>query len=173
MIVGIIRKSPGSKEPEKSIDRQKEYILNMRKPLGLKDQGVRWIIDICEGDEPGKRKEFLAWINDEVQMEATTHALCESVDRWFRSWHGLMYFHNHLRPNKVQLHLGGVPNMYDTTGELQIDPVFYFELQHVFSYYWLMRIRDGRRKGIDRILKGDPETRKKKYPGRPRPRGTR
>lgn len=165
MIVGIIRRSTekGAKEP--SIERQKESILKLRDSLGLKKQGVRWIVDICSGDDPDGRKEFQEWIADEVMMEATTHALCESVDRWFRSWHGLMYFYEHLTPNGIQLHLGDVPNMYDSDGTLKSDPLFFFELQHVFARYWLLKIREGSRKGIDRVLK-NPKLRKEKYKGR-------
>jgi len=172
MIVGIIRKSPGDKEPESSTDRQKDSIRKLQKTLGLKG-GIRFLIDICEGDNPGGRLEFQDWVQDKELLKITTHALAESVDRWFRSWHGLMYFYEYLVPNNVQLHLGDVPNMYDEEGELKEDPLFFFELQHVFARYWLHKIRVGGRRGIDRILQGDPEVRKKKYPGRPRPKGTR
>lgn len=165
MIVGIIRRSTEKGVKEPSIERQKESIIKLRDSLGLKTLGVRWIIDICSGDDPDGRAEFQEWIHNEALLEATTHALCESVDRWFRSWHGLMYFEKYLTPNQVQLHLGDVPNMYDQEGSLLPEPYFIFSLQHIIANYFLIQNRQRQRTAIDRILK-DPKLRKDTYRGR-------
>lgn len=172
MIVGIIRRSTKKGTSEPSIERQKESIKKLMKERGLDGEGVRWIVDICSGDNPGGRIEFRDWVEDEEMLRITSHAFCESVDRWFRSWHGLKYFNEYLLPNNVQLHLGDVPNMYTEEGELISDSLFMFELQHILAHYWLVRSRENMRRGINRIRK-DPEMWKKKYPGRPRPKGTR
>ena len=160
-VAGILRKSP-SKKVEVSIKQQKEGIrARVDKDLG-KDTKIDWIIDICEGDNEEGRIHLLRWFK---KIKEYDMAYCLNVDRFSRGWLGLKWFHEIFLPNDCQLHfITEVPCMYDEEGLLKEESYLFFFILCGFANYWLIKIRKGRTRGIERV-KADPKLRAEKYKG--------
>ncbi len=160
-VAGILRKSP-SKKVEVSIGQQKEGIrARVDQDLG-KDVKIDWIIDICEGDNEEGRVKLLKWFK---KIKLYGRAYCLNVDRFSRGWLGLKWFHEVFLPNDCQLHfITEVPCMYDKEGKLIEEPYLFFFILCGFANYWLIKIRKGRKRGIERV-KANPKLRAEKYKG--------
>ncbi len=160
-IAGILRKSP-AKKVEISLGQQKERIREkVDQDLG-KDVKIDWIIDICEGDNEEGRIQLLKFFKI---IKSYDRAYCLNVDRFSRGWLGLKWFHEIFLPNDCQLHfITEVPCMYDEGGLLKEEPYLFFFILCGFANYWLIKIRKGRKRGIERV-KADPKLRAEKYKG--------
>ena len=160
-VAGILRKSP-AKKAEISIEQQKGPIkARVEEDLG-KEVKIDWIVDICEGDNELGRIKLLKFFK---KIDTYDRAYCLNVDRFSRGWLGLKWFHELFLPNNCQLHfITEVPCMYDKDGLLIEEPYLFFFILCGFANYWLIKIRKGRKKGIERI-KSDPKLRAEKYKG--------
>lgn len=160
IILGI-RKSPTKSEDEdKAIQRHKELLLKAKKE-NHPDAKHYWCIDVCSGDDEKNRtelKKYLAKINDYDYLYFV------DVDRFSRSWLGLMWFHRYIKPSKCQLRFLDGTSIYDENGTFNPDGYMWFALKCIIAEFELLQIRKRTEMGRNRIL-NNPELRKIKYKG--------
>lgn len=164
-IAGLLRKSP-SKSVEISKDIQKQAILErIRRDFKGESFHIKWFFDVASGDDPNRK-----WLNIFFKRHTEfNYAYAFNVDRFSRSWLGLMWFHTYfLGEGKPRLRfVNEVPDLYLANGDINSDSWLIFFIFCGMAQAELFRIRARIKAGRERI-RADPKLWAEKYRGRPK-----
>lgn len=169
-IAGIVRKSPSNVGVEESVEVQRTAIRKWcYSRFGTEvPWDIVWFVDRnVSGDDPN-RPELRRLLDD---VKSFDFAVAHVVDRYVRSWRGLLWFFSYFTTSEgMKPHLGcklcfvdGCPSLYDEKDGIVGLSVVFFAMMCLMAWVELLNIRRRSDDGRARLTEEEWQSR---YKGR-------